>query len=82
MSRAVAAAPVAPPAVDAYTVVAVVALVDETCQAHVATFGVTEFAVAGLLMWGGQEPLATVTAAIGRLETATVVSRDPQDWVY
>jgi hypothetical protein len=45
-------------------------------------------------MWGTQQPLAagaiaerlalplaTVTAAIVRLEAATIVSRFPQDWV-
>lgn len=85
-----------PEAADAYTIVALVegAPADwDACRAQLPTFGATEFAVAGLLAFGDQDvlaagaiaqrlgmPLATITAALARLEAATIASQNPGQW--
>jgi hypothetical protein len=90
------AAPRAPKtAGDAYTLVGLVAAVPtewDACERQLPTFAATEFAITGLLLLTAaplaagaiatrlKVPLATVTAALARLDAATVCSADPRAW--
>jgi hypothetical protein len=79
---------------DAYTIVGLVMTADLPSDATLATFGVIELAITGLLLlaptpvaagWIAtrlEVPLATVTAALARLTAASVSTTDPQEWIF